>query len=291
MKIISLKDIESLVQNKIEESLTLDYKRAVSSNDEIAKDISSFANASGGTIIYGIEDKDRKPQRIVWVDTSGVEEKFQNIAQSAVQPPLEITVTRLVNPDDETKSIYIINIPQSTKAPHMAKDRYYRRNGSISTPMNNDEVKRAMLGVGRINSLRFELNQNLDLEVKTRGVIEKLYTFPPGKRDPVAFLPLYTDVWDNIVASGLLFSIEEELVEQLVTLYKIIHEVNSLIQWYNMHEVFRHEASVQSDVQACVFTPADPSPSNVGRYLPRVIMDKLLKLDSVLTQALRAIPH
>ena len=69
---ISTKDdpLQRLVDEEIQESLTLDYKASPSlardsrSRDELCKDVSAFANSAGGQIIYGIEEKDRKPVKV-----------------------------------------------------------------------------------------------------------------------------------------------------------------------------------------------------------------------------------
>ena len=61
---ITKADIDALINEKRAESKTLEYKMKLSDQTEDAKkeflaDISSFANASGGDAIYGIEsDKD-----------------------------------------------------------------------------------------------------------------------------------------------------------------------------------------------------------------------------------------
>jgi len=69
-QIETLEDIQKLIENKIEESLTLEYKRELSRNNkEIAKDISAFANTSGGVIIYGIEEKGHIPISKSWIET------------------------------------------------------------------------------------------------------------------------------------------------------------------------------------------------------------------------------
>ena len=54
------KDIDDLIQNEVEESIYLDYKdgRALDSDKiaEITKDVSAFANADGGIIVYGVSE-------------------------------------------------------------------------------------------------------------------------------------------------------------------------------------------------------------------------------------------
>jgi predicted HTH transcriptional regulator len=70
LKISTKEDLQRLVDEEIQESLTLDYKASPSlarddkSRDELCKDVSAFANSAGGQIIYGIVEKDRKPVKV-----------------------------------------------------------------------------------------------------------------------------------------------------------------------------------------------------------------------------------
>ena len=67
-------DIELLIQNGVQESLTLDYKvcgaldRRTSKVDkvkiEISKDVSAFANSAGGVIVYGVTETNHLPTAI-----------------------------------------------------------------------------------------------------------------------------------------------------------------------------------------------------------------------------------
>lgn len=55
-------DLERLVDDALEESLTLDYKASPSLSrdgkhpEELCKDVSALANSAGGQLIYGIEE-------------------------------------------------------------------------------------------------------------------------------------------------------------------------------------------------------------------------------------------
>ena len=67
---IEEEDIVSLIENKVEESLTIEYKQKLPDlkNDKekikFLSLISSFANKSGGIIIYGMEEvKDNGKKR------------------------------------------------------------------------------------------------------------------------------------------------------------------------------------------------------------------------------------
>jgi predicted HTH transcriptional regulator len=94
LKISTKEDLQRLVDEEIQESLTLDYKASPSlarddkSRDELCKDVSAFANSAGGQIIYGIVEKDRKP---VKVDDGGdlSREWIEQVIDSRVQPRLD----------------------------------------------------------------------------------------------------------------------------------------------------------------------------------------------------------
>ena len=70
LKISTKEDLQRLVDEEIQESLTLDYKASPSlakgdkPRNELCKDVSAFANSAGGQIIYGIVEKDRKPIKV-----------------------------------------------------------------------------------------------------------------------------------------------------------------------------------------------------------------------------------
>ena len=72
----NLKYLESLIENKVEESLNLEYKasgafgKQNNKTTEISKDISSFANSDGGLIIYGMaeDENNHLPKEIDPID-------------------------------------------------------------------------------------------------------------------------------------------------------------------------------------------------------------------------------
>jgi len=275
IKVSSFEDVMSLISAQIEEGLTLDYKRDLNSNREIAKDMSAFANTEGGTLIYGISSKDRIPTALSWIEGDSIEEKIQNIAATAIYPKIEgIAVSRYPNPSSENQAIYVVQVPKSTHAPHMSDNRYYKRHGSISMAMDHEEVKNALLGKGRTTALTFEILANLSLLDRTYRLIERVYVFSPEKRKRIVIVPFHTDAWNAVVASGLMFAFSEEITKLLVETYALIHEINSLIDWLKI------------EVEPIVHTTADEgSLKEAGTYVPAIIRDKLTKLRALLQQA------
>jgi predicted HTH transcriptional regulator len=66
---ITQNDLENLIRSEVPEDQTIEYKRDLNISSEEARreffrDISSFANASGGDIIFGIRAVNGKPQAL-----------------------------------------------------------------------------------------------------------------------------------------------------------------------------------------------------------------------------------
>src|SRR5437870_11805234 len=96
-------DLQRLIDDDIQESVTLDYKASPAlakdskSRDELCKDISAFANSAGGQIVYGIEEKNQKPVKLD-EGSSLTREWIEQVIESNVQPRIEglmITPIRL----------------------------------------------------------------------------------------------------------------------------------------------------------------------------------------------------
>src|SRR5215469_3816300 len=90
---ISKQDIESLVTAKVAEKRTLDYKEQLPDNSSESKreflyDVSSFANAIGGDIIFGISDER---------DANGKPTGLPGLAPGLNLPNATDSITRLEN--------------------------------------------------------------------------------------------------------------------------------------------------------------------------------------------------
>jgi hypothetical protein len=141
--------LNSLIKGKIEESLTLEYKRSYSlennehNKSEISKDVSAFANSDGGKIIYGIIEDNHIPVGIDgWAPVEGKKEWLDQVINSRIQPRIfgvEIYPIRLESKPE--KAVFVVEIPKGITA-HQASDcKYYRRFNFESVPMYDYEVK------------------------------------------------------------------------------------------------------------------------------------------------------
>lgn len=145
----TIEDINNLITNEVEENIHLDYKAAGAldkkddkKRNEITKDISAFANSDGGIIVYGVSEEDHRPKEISLIDGRiFTKEWLENVIQQ-IQPKIEGIKIYPIRIDDIGQSIYVVKIPRSGNAPHMARDkRYYKRFNFKSEPMEDYEVK------------------------------------------------------------------------------------------------------------------------------------------------------
>lgn len=144
-------DLQALVDNKVQESLTLDYKAspalAKAKADEICKDVSAFANSAGGRLIYGLpEDRATRLPRPPDDGADAAEirpEWLEQTISSRIQPRIPgVVITPIPFLPDGSRLGYVIDIPQSLVGPHQAPDnKYYRRFNFQSVPMEDYEVK------------------------------------------------------------------------------------------------------------------------------------------------------
>ncbi|MFR9498393.1 MAG: ATP-binding protein [Rikenellaceae bacterium] len=185
IKEYSIDDIQSLIDNGVEESVHLEFKQAgalAKTNSvikEIAKDVSAFANSDGGVIIYGVEESDHKASALSYVDGNDfTEEWLENVISSNIQRKIDgLEVIPLRVDEEISKSIYIVKIPRSYNAPHMvSKDkdnRYYKRYNFKAALMEEYEIRDLF---HRINMPKLVIaGQIVSHEIIEDGMVE--YTF------------------------------------------------------------------------------------------------------------------
>jgi len=160
---ISREDIEALVSNEIKESTTLDYKEQLSGGTnsekkEFLADISSFANASGGYIIYGVSEKrdsngkatglPRAAEGLSITNADAEIRRMDSLIANGIDP--RIIGIRIKAIDGFPKGpIIIIFIPKSWISPHMVTfqttSRFYSRNNAGKYPLDVTEIRSAFI--------------------------------------------------------------------------------------------------------------------------------------------------
>jgi hypothetical protein len=152
--------LNQYITDKVEESSHLDYKASGSldlsggqksqttKKNEIAKDVSAFANSDGGTIIYGIsefqEGTTHLPEKIEPIDRAAVsKETLERIISTRISPTIQdIKITPVPIGDEmDNKVVYVVEIPKGNTAHQSSDKRYYRRYNFESIMMEDWEIK------------------------------------------------------------------------------------------------------------------------------------------------------
>jgi hypothetical protein len=156
---ITKEDIDALVSNEVSENRTLDYKETLPGNSdgekyEFLADVSSFANSSGGDILYGVREKREEGRQTgipeAAVGLSGITadtaiQRLDAIMRDGIAP--RIGNVRIVSvPGFENAPILLVRIPKSWLSPHMIvkrESRFYSRNNAGKYPLDLAEIRSA----------------------------------------------------------------------------------------------------------------------------------------------------
>ncbi|WP_419706525.1 helix-turn-helix domain-containing protein [Promicromonospora sp. NFX87] len=114
--------VERAIGMQTPEAADLEFKSQWwDNNKEFAKDCAAFANATGGVLIYGIDDNGRDAAAgLAPVDQiDDFEERVQSVTASRIAPKLpQVHVRWVRNPDASGTGIAIVAVPRSPNAPH-----------------------------------------------------------------------------------------------------------------------------------------------------------------------------
>jgi len=150
--------VQKLVNDRHPEGPTLDYKQELdigkkSGKIEFVKDITSFANELGGTLIYGVpEERSSKQEAPIPSSTYGMDpqpgliETLENLLSDAISPLLpEYRLRSFPVSKFPGKNCYIVWTPESWFGPHMVSgyedNRYYRRGQYRTVRMSERDVE------------------------------------------------------------------------------------------------------------------------------------------------------
>lgn len=142
---VTEKDVRELLKEQIPEGLRLEYKAKPPGLDdknqkkEFLRDVTAFANAHGGYIIYGIEEEDGKPKALVGVNLPSSEDAFKqritNLLRDAVEPPITQHEAAFLEVDG--RRLLLLRIPKSYTGPHrISREDFFTRNTVGKHPMS-----------------------------------------------------------------------------------------------------------------------------------------------------------
>lgn len=158
---ISAQDIQDLIAARVRESRTLEYKeklpgRSDGDKKEFLADVSSFANASGGDLLYGVSElrgtsnAKGEPQEAIGLETENIGAEIQRLESTirdGIEPRILGLQLRSIEGFPNGRPVLIIRIPRSWSGPHMVKfsSRFYSRTSAGKYPLNVSELRAAFV--------------------------------------------------------------------------------------------------------------------------------------------------
>jgi hypothetical protein len=153
LKDITVADIELLVANAVSESKTIEYKRALpgsmdAEKKEFLADVSSFANTTGGDLIFGIDESQGLPTGIVGLGSSDLDleiRRLDSILTDGLEPRIRYA-TKIVDCGNSVK-VLLFRVERSWYGPHRVvfkgNDKFYGRNSAGKYSLDVGELRAA----------------------------------------------------------------------------------------------------------------------------------------------------
>jgi len=149
-------DLEGLLDNGVAEGKTIEYKRSLPGNThddkkEFLADVSSFANAVGGYLVFGIREESGVPVEICGlqdIDSDAEVLRLENMIRDNIEPRIPGVSMRPV-PLQASGMVIVIRVPRSWAQPHVVSFRkhwrFYSRNSAGKYPLDVSELRAAVL--------------------------------------------------------------------------------------------------------------------------------------------------
>jgi hypothetical protein len=169
-------DLQQLIDDLVCESQSLEFKQRINLDEREAKyeflrDVSAFANATGGDIIIGLGEKDGAPSEIAPLQGINADDfalRISHLCSQGLTPPLSSV---RVQPVIVTKggTVFVLRIPQSWNRTHMLREKqeFWVRTGPGKRRMDYAEIRRGILESEiQINEFkRFRMTRIEDLSI------------------------------------------------------------------------------------------------------------------------------
>lgn len=167
---ITADDIEALVTNAVAEGRTIEYKQQLPSGTdedkrEFLADVSSFANAAGGDLLYGIVEKrdaankptgiPEKAEGLPNINADAEIRRLDECIRSGIDPRIPGYRIRGIAVLPSTPVI-LIRIPKSWASPHMVTfknlSRFFSRTSALKYQLDVQEIRSAFTASGDLRA-------------------------------------------------------------------------------------------------------------------------------------------
>jgi hypothetical protein len=147
-------DLQTLLTDEVAEGKAIEYKQCLPDDTdenkrEFLADVSSFANAAGGHLIFGIIEEKGVPVEICGlpgIDPDKGLQRLENLIRDGIEPRILGAQMRAV-PLSTQDVVIVIRIPRSWAQPHAVTHkkhwRFYSRNSTGKYPLDVSEVRAA----------------------------------------------------------------------------------------------------------------------------------------------------
>ena len=104
---------------KLGETSKVQFKRRFDNQDKIAAEMIAFANAKGGILLFGVEDKTGEVAGMDYADIQQTSNKISTIANELVSPPVYILTEAVsVTVGNEAKKVLIVSVEEGINKPY-----------------------------------------------------------------------------------------------------------------------------------------------------------------------------
>ena len=185
IKNITKEDLKNLVRNHKQEDSFLDFKRDLygktdTDKKELLKDVSAFANGSGGEIIIGIEeDNYSQAKTLCGFTTTNIsveKNRIEQIIMNGLEPKLDTFKVRYIHIGNH-RFVMIIRIEHSPLFPHMVSfqrfNKFYIRKSDKNLLLDVYELRNLFLKSENFMQEIRKYNQD-----KIKNILEKNAILP-----------------------------------------------------------------------------------------------------------------
>ncbi len=127
------------------------------SRDSVADELAALANARGGTLALGVDDKTRLAEGIPLERLDAVETWIREICNDSVKPPLDAEILKEEAPNAEgiLAPVICVEVPRSLFV-HRSPGGYFRRLGSSKREVSPEALARLFQERSQSRVLRFD---------------------------------------------------------------------------------------------------------------------------------------
>ena len=127
------------------------------SRNSVADELAALANAQGGTLVLGVDDKTRLAEGIPLEHLDVVETWIREICNDLVKPPLDADILKQEAPNAEGRLVPVVrvDVPNSLFV-HKSPGGYFRRLGSSKRELSPEALARLFQERSQSRVLRFD---------------------------------------------------------------------------------------------------------------------------------------